>query len=131
MAVEFSFEERRDYFHVHVTGGFTVSQACDAFVRVAATIKAYRVTKVLVDCLKLDGNPSAFDRFMYFNFVAGEFAKFAGTGAAGTMRIAYVAAESLLGREFLVTVDPPHRDVEVAPFETTTEAIRWLTTARH
>jgi hypothetical protein len=115
----------RDYLHVRVTGDFLLIEANDVLRRIFMAIDQHALSKVLIDCRQVKGNPTTMERFEHAKFVSRE--KLKGSGAPGSVRLVYVGTEPLIERQdgFGETV-ALNRGVAVKETDNLEEALRWL-----
>ena len=68
-------------------------------IKLLKRIDYYNTTKVLVDCLQLNGRPPTLDYYTCGKFIASEMLKPSKTGGTRRIQSPYVAKEPLLDKD--------------------------------
>ena len=111
---------------VTVTGPFVLETAQGTFLEVLELVKQHTAKKVLIDGLKVKGEPQVLERFLYGEFAAMAVADFRRFKADWTPKFAYVLQEPALDpRRFGETV-AVNRGMRMKAVETEEEALEWL-----
>ena len=115
-----------DYIHVDVTGTFLLSEANECSVSIFEALAEHGVHRVLVDCRKLEGEPTTMERFVLATFAALEFSKFAESGVPRGTRFSYVGHEPLVDKRRFGETVATNRGLTVRVFTDYQQAIEWL-----
>jgi hypothetical protein len=120
---------RADWLHAIVAGAFSLSEAKDAFLKIAEAAALHRVKKVLVDGRSLTGDPETLERFHYGQFTAELALKFQDRGLSPATRFAYVLLEPVLDPERFGETVALNRGMLVRVFDNLDDAVGWLEAA--
>ena len=125
MGISLWFEAKEEFLHCRASGVYSFEDGCLMFDEVVAESTQRGATRVLVDCLLIDGSPSMVERYGLAEFLAQEVV---GSIIAGKI----IPRLALLGREPLV--DPnrfgelvaTNRGVQMKKVEQMEDAVKWL-----
>jgi hypothetical protein len=123
MSMSLEFELKKEYLHVTISGTFSIDEACRCFRENMAIVAGCGATRVLVDCLQLEGHPSFIDGYQYGQFIATELYE---PRRAKKLHIAYVAAAPLIDNYRFSELVAINRGASMKSTETTEEALKWL-----
>ncbi len=125
MSLSLKFETHRDFLVFTISGPFTVSDACSAFHEVLRLAAQHGMTKLLLDCLQIEGTLTAADRYVLGEFVAREL-------------VVHIERQKVLPRLVVVAKEPQrdpnrlaelvarNRGAEVKVVDRMEEALKWL-----
>ncbi len=126
MSMELAFAPDAGFLRVRVTGWFVLDDANDALARMLEAVAEGGATRVLVDCIGLEGVPTTTERFEHSRFAAERLREYWARGLLGSARFAYVARVPLADRERFGETVAVNRGVDVRTFEREEDAVRWL-----
>jgi hypothetical protein len=123
MGMDQRFEMRRDYLYVQLTGDFEIDEAIRLYSIVQKEADLHGATRVLIDCLQLEGNPDITDRYRYGKFVAEQ----QHDNALRRSRItAYVGLEPPFDERRFGEVVATNRSARIKRLDRTEDALKWL-----
>lgn len=126
MSMDLEFFSKDGHLHVRVLGEFTLEDANDALLNMLDEVKSRQATRVLVDCLELEGGISIVERFMHSDFGSEALEKKMGEGLPPSVRFAYVMKGAFWeNNEFSERV-AVNRGVNVKNFDDERDARQWL-----
>jgi len=126
MAIDLDIQLKEEYLSVRMTGEWSLVAACDAFKKMLDAADGHGATKILVDCLQLQGRPSTLDIFHYAEFGAQELAKPAKSGQRRYLHLAYIATAPIADKEHFGALVARNRGVDVITVDTVAEGLEWL-----
>lgn len=126
MTMNLEMNAGRSSLHVRVTGDFALGEANDCVVRIFEAIAQYGVRKVLVDCRKLNGEPTTLERFVHATFAVREMERFGDKGVFRGTRFAYVGHEPLIDKNHFGETVAVNRGLNVKVSLSLERALEWL-----
>jgi hypothetical protein len=124
IAMELIFENRAEYLYVKAVGKYSITAACDCLLRTLEVIDHSTLTKVLTDCLQVQGSPSTFDHYTFATLLAKEMTK---TARRKTLKVVYVGHVPVLDdQKFGLLVARNHGVDRVFSADNFPDALKWL-----
>ncbi len=125
MGISYQYDMRKGYLHFEVTGEFTLDEACRTFAEALTIVDRLAATKVLIDCLGLQGAPTAMDHYRYGEFIAAELMR-GSDKRKQNPQLAYVTRQPLRDKRDLSATVATNRGVFMKSVDTVEEGLEWL-----
>jgi hypothetical protein len=113
---------RREYLYVQLTGVFDIEEACESFIKALEVIDFHKATRILVDCLRVQGTPTTIDYYTYGDFISKELLR----PGRRRLQVAYAVARPLMDAQRLTYTVATNRGANVNTFESVEAALKWL-----
>ena len=126
MSIQQNMHFQSGLLSVDASGEFSLEDAKQAFLELLKAIAHYQAEKILFDGRKVKGKPGDLERFYYGEFAARETHKLVVEHKI-VPRFAYVIHEPLRDPTRLGETVAVNRGMNVKTFETSEDAIEWLT----
>jgi hypothetical protein len=125
MAISLKLDSNGDFLHCKGSGQFALKDACSMFHDIFAAAAERSASKVLVDCLEIEGNPTMVDRYEFAEFIARESVGYINE-RKGFPGLAIVGKEPLVDPNRFGELVARNRGVAIKVVEQMEEALEWL-----
>lgn len=125
MSLDVKLIQHEGFLEVIVSGPYVMKEAVDAFPQVLAVCSLTGISKVMIDCLGVEGTPGATEKVLYAFGIQDAYARHISSGGQD-LRIAYVAEVPIVS-----TFEPgldiaKNTNMPFELFETKEDACEWL-----
>jgi len=118
MPLTFHIDQREGYLHVEVSGTFDLEQAKKSFRTFFDAAHAHSLSKILIDCRKMEGSPQDLGRYQLAEAIAAQ--------AGGSFRLVFLRkVKEPISDRFYETV-AFNRGVNLKVTTDPEEAFKWL-----
>ena len=125
MGISLKFEPHEEFLHCKASGDYGFEDACLMLRDVLAESAQRATTKVLVDCLQMDGSPTVIERYGLAEYLAHELIDHL-SSRKRFPRLAFLGKEPLVDPNRLGEIVATNRGVQMKVVEQMEEAVKWL-----
>jgi len=125
MGISLRFEAKEEFLHCMASGTYSFEDGCLVIDEVLAESTQCGATKVLVDCLLIDGSPTMFERYALSEFLAQEVVGYIIAGKI-VPRLAILGREPLVDPNRFGELVARNRGVQTRTVEEMEDAVNWL-----
>ena len=95
MDLQIDIQPRENYLHITVEGTYNLPKAKSLVINMIDAAIEHNLNRILVDHLRMDGQPILMENFEYAVFLATQFRKKIYANGISGMRVAYVGRDPL------------------------------------
>ena len=125
MGISLKFEAKEEFLYCRASGAYSFEDGCSVIREVLAESAQRDATKVLVDCLQIEGRPSMVERYEMAEFLAHELIAVISAGKSPP-RLAVLAKEPLVDQNRFAELVATNRGVQTKTVEQMEDALKWL-----
>jgi hypothetical protein len=125
MGISLKFEQREEFLYCTASGAYSFENGCSMIRDLLAELARRGASKVLVDCLEIEGSPSMVERYGLAEFMAREQVDHLSEGK-GFPRLAVLAKEPLVDPNRFSQLAATNRGVQTKTVEEMEDAMKWL-----
>jgi hypothetical protein len=125
MNISLKFESREGFLYCESSGDYSFEGACSMIQEVLAESAQRGATKVLVDCLQMEGSPSRVERYALAEFLAEGVIDYIIAGKS-FLRLAVLGREPLVDPTRFAELVATNRGVQTKTVEQMEDAVKWL-----
>lgn len=126
MTIALDITPYEDLLYARLTGDYSLSEANDIIINIFKAVAEHSIFNVLVDCRKLEGEPSTFERFEHSAFAANKVKNMLKAGKAQIARFAYLGEPPLFDPGKFGETVAVNRGLNVMATNSVENALRWL-----
>jgi len=124
MGILLKFEAKEDFLYCWASGAYSFEDGCSMIRELLAESAQHGATRVLVDCMQIEGSPSKVERYELAEFMAHELSDLL-SGWKSSPRFAVLGKEPLVDQNRFSELVATNRGVQTKTVEQIEDALKW------